>query len=56
MNDDEITYWLELCNIISENVEDAIAIAREDPALTSITKVDLGKWKLVICPSIALNL
>ncbi|WP_323736491.1 bifunctional fructose-bisphosphatase/inositol-phosphate phosphatase [Methanosphaera sp. ISO3-F5] len=39
MNDDEITYWLELCNNISENVEEAIAIAREDPSLTSITKI-----------------
>ncbi|MBR0472886.1 MAG: bifunctional fructose-bisphosphatase/inositol-phosphate phosphatase [Methanosphaera sp.] len=39
MNDDEITYWLELCNNISEKVEEAIAIAREDPSLTSITKI-----------------
>ncbi|RAP51823.1 MAG: hypothetical protein BZ138_04315 [Methanosphaera sp. rholeuAM270] len=39
MNDDEITYWLELCNDISENVEDAIDTAREDPTLNSITKI-----------------
>lgn len=39
MNDDEITYWLELCNIISDNVEEAIKIAREDPSLTSVTKI-----------------
>lgn len=39
MNDDEITYWLELCNNISEKVEEAIAVAREDPTLTSITKI-----------------
>jgi len=39
MNDDEITYWLELCNNISEKVEEAIDIAREDPSLTTITKI-----------------
>lgn len=39
MNDDEITYWLELCNNISEKVEEAISIAREDPSITSITKI-----------------
>lgn len=39
MNDDEITYWLELCNNISEKVEEAITIAREDPTLSSITKI-----------------
>lgn len=39
MNDDEITYWLELCDNISEKVEDAIMNAREDPTITSITKI-----------------
>lgn len=39
MNDEEITYWLELCHDISEKVEEAIKNARHDPNVTAITKI-----------------
>lgn len=39
MNDEEINYWLKICPTISEKVENAIRKARDDPNITSITKI-----------------
>lgn len=39
MNDEEISFWLELCPQIAEKVENALNIARKDPDVTSITKI-----------------
>lgn len=39
MNDNEINFWLDLCPQIAEKVENAIDLAREDPNVTSITKI-----------------
>ncbi len=39
MNDEEIKYWLKICPTISEKVETAIREARDDPDITSITKI-----------------
>ncbi len=39
MNYEKISYWLDLCPQISDKVEKAIEIARQDPHVTSITKI-----------------
>lgn len=39
MIDKEINYWLELCHKISEKVEESIKMARNDPNITTITKI-----------------
>jgi myo-inositol-1(or 4)-monophosphatase len=39
MFDEEIDFWLDLCQLISENVEQAITTARDDPNVTSVTKI-----------------
>lgn len=39
MIDKEINYWLELCPKISQKVEESIANSRNDPNVTTITKI-----------------
>lgn len=39
MNEEEIKFWLDLCPKIAEKVEQSIDFAREDPNVTSITKI-----------------
>ena len=39
MKDEEINYWIEACPKICQKVEEAINDARDDPAVTSITKI-----------------
>ena len=39
MNDEEINYWLKICPTISDKVENAIREARNDPNVTTITKI-----------------
>lgn len=39
MNDENIKYWLEVSEKITENIEESIKVAREDPDLSSITKI-----------------
>ncbi len=39
MNDEEINYWIDTCPKICQKVEEAIMDARDDPAVTSITKI-----------------
>lgn len=39
MNDVEINFWLDICPKIAEEVEEAISLAREDPNVTSVTKI-----------------
>ena len=39
MNDKEINFWLNLSQEISEKVEEAMTNARDDPKLTTITKI-----------------
>lgn len=39
MNDDEINFWLDLFEEITEEVENAINNARNDPSITEITRI-----------------
>ncbi len=39
MNDEEINFWLDICPTIAQKVEEAIETAKEDPQVTSITKI-----------------
>lgn len=39
MNEEEISFWLDLCPQIAEKVENALNIARKDPEVNSITKI-----------------
>ncbi|MCD7781281.1 MAG: bifunctional fructose-bisphosphatase/inositol-phosphate phosphatase [Methanosphaera sp.] len=39
MNDEEINYWLDMFDKISQSVEEAIINARQDPDVTNITKM-----------------
>lgn len=39
MNDENIEYWLNICPKIAQEVEKAIKESRNDPQLTSITKI-----------------
>jgi len=39
MKDEEINYWIDTCPKICQKVEEAIMDARDDPTVTSITKI-----------------
>lgn len=39
MKNENIKYWLDICSVISKNVEESLLEARKDPDLTSVTKI-----------------
>lgn len=39
MEDDLIKYWLDVCSRISDSVEEAIRVSRDDPLVDSVTKM-----------------
>lgn len=39
MEDEMIKFWLDMCPVISEKVEEAIRKARDDPLIGSVTKI-----------------